>query len=784
MALRSRIFLSLALTVCFLSIILLIPLNIQAAEIALGWTRPDDSRIAGYKIYYGEQGTNFLSQAEVIIDSAGTTSCNISDLSEGQTYEFAATSFDANGYESNFCETISYRVPTSSTDSGEAVIIPRSQMSIVSFDSQELSGENGAAVNSIDGNEDSIWHTEWSNSQPSHPHELVIDLGAVYDITKLYYLPRQDGSYNGMIAGYEVYVSQDGSNWGQPVDSGFWTSSSSLKEAVFAGKTGQYIKLIALSEVNGNPWTSAAEISIEGTEQQSAGYIDNDEDGYSIEEGDCDDNDPTVYPGAEEICGDGIDQNCDGSDLICPGDIDNDGDGFSVNQGDCNDDDPTVFPGATEICGDGIDQDCNGSDLDCIPGQQHDELTLEVNEIEINHQWKTISFSKMFYNPVVVVKPLSINGNDPAVVRVRNVTPEGFEVRIQEWDYLDGWHLSEKVGYIVLEQGRKELPGGIKIEAGTFETNNTAAVSFQQAFTVNPIIICSITSENDIYTITGRVNNISREGFDFSLQTQESHSDAHQGIETISYIAWEPSAGTIDGITYLIESTFNEITNNFHQVVFYPEFSRQPIFIADMQTRNGMDTANVRWRNKTVSGVEIQIDEEQSREREVNHTTEVVGYMAFAGNSSEASLRAISPEEMSIFFTDSEELIGENGAAANAIDGNEDTIWHTQWYNSRPMHPHEIVIDLGGTFDVGGLSYLPRQDSSENGMIAGYEVYISQDGSAWEQPVDSEAWENSRDQKEIDFPAKTGRYLKLRSLSEVNGNPWASAAEITVFAIY
>ena len=90
--------------------------------------------------------------------------------------------------------------------------------------------------------------------------------------------------------------------------------------------------------------------------------IDVDGDGYTSEV-DCDDTDTSINPGAAEICDDGIDQDCNGEDLVCPidpNDVDNDGDGFTENQGDCNDSNPLINPDATEITDNGIDENCNG----------------------------------------------------------------------------------------------------------------------------------------------------------------------------------------------------------------------------------------------------------------------------------------------------------------------------------------------------------------------------------------------------------------------------------------
>ena len=72
--------------------------------------------------------------------------------------------------------------------------------------------------------------------------------------------------------------------------------------------------------------------------------------------GDCNDSEAAVHPGAIEIC-DGLDNNCDGQ--LMAGEVDADGDGFLACDGDCDDSDPNVHPGATEVCN-GIDDDCDG----------------------------------------------------------------------------------------------------------------------------------------------------------------------------------------------------------------------------------------------------------------------------------------------------------------------------------------------------------------------------------------------------------------------------------------
>jgi beta-galactosidase len=91
-----------------------------------------------------------------------------------------------------------------------------------------------------------------------------------------------------------------------------------------------------------------------------------------------------------------------------------------------------------------------------------------------------------------------------------------------------------------------------------------------------------------------------------------------------------------------------------------------------------------------------------------------------AGNS-------LPHQNWSIAYVDSEELLGEDGSASNAIDGQTANFWHTAWKDSQPNHPHRIVIDLGKTASIAGFRYTPRAGSGNPGVrIKDFQISISE----------------------------------------------------------
>jgi hypothetical protein len=236
----------------------LCPMTVHSAQLSLAWDANGESDIAGYSVYYGLSSGSYSSK----VDVGNQTSYTIDGLQGGLTCYFAVTAYDNSGNESGYSNEVVYAV-SSDSDQGY-MVIPQSQLGVISVDSEETAGEDGSAENAIDGSSSTFWHTEWSQSEPEYPHEVVISLGGSYRVGGFRYLPRQDGTLNGTVANYSIYVSDDGASWGDAVAVGSFAADAAQKDITLTEKTGQYLKFTAESEINGEPWASAAEINILG----------------------------------------------------------------------------------------------------------------------------------------------------------------------------------------------------------------------------------------------------------------------------------------------------------------------------------------------------------------------------------------------------------------------------------------------------------------------------------------------------------------------------------------
>lgn len=143
-------------------------------------------------------------------------------------------------------------------------LVPVSEMKVVRFSSENV-GNGKLAINAIDGDPGTVWHSRFEDGLAKHPHELVIDLGGRHEIRGFRYLARQDGGWNGAFAKTDFSVSEDVEGFGEPViEATFSKSSQAQGVDCETPVRGRYVRIRVLSEVNGQPWGSAAELGVVG----------------------------------------------------------------------------------------------------------------------------------------------------------------------------------------------------------------------------------------------------------------------------------------------------------------------------------------------------------------------------------------------------------------------------------------------------------------------------------------------------------------------------------------
>lgn len=254
---------------------------------------------------------------------------------------------------------------------------------------------------------------------------------------------------------------------------------------------------------------------------------------------------------------------------------------------------------------------------------------FEVGSTLANQAWKTVVITDSFTDPIVVAGPWSLFGGDPSTVRIRNLTPTSFQIRLQEYDYLDGGHSLEEISYLIVERGNHVLASGGVIEAGSVSSvmsSPSSAFTFAGSFGGTPILLATLASFNNSQAAVVRISGLSASGATLRLQEQESLG--FHPAETVNYVAWTPGSddGTLDGTAW--ESLSGSVNHNFSTFSFASSYPTACV-LADMQSIAGGDTANLRHRNLGSSSVQIQVDEEQSANGETAHVHEPVGVLVF-----------------------------------------------------------------------------------------------------------------------------------------------------------
>ena len=292
---------------------------------------------------------------------------------------------------------------------------------------------------------------------------------------------------------------------------------------------------------------------------------------------------------------------------------------------------------------------------------------LEVHLIQnVSTAWKTVPLGNSYSNaiPICSYNLISFAGANPnyayppAAVRIRNITSNSFELRIQGWE--DSAAETGDVHCLISDEGAFTLPDGTRYEAHTVVSDRTSgsvstdggwnqanlenvSASIVQTYT-DHVVLGQVISYNDsrasVFHVTdceSRVNEAFQAGHADGICVGKHIGQiaSSRNPETIGYLVAEAGSGSVNGIDFELDSGADSVAGNSAANIGYT-YNLSADYTVGVTSQAGEDGGNGSWSvlygadplppNQIVLAVDEEVVQGDTTR---NHTTERVDYWVF-----------------------------------------------------------------------------------------------------------------------------------------------------------
>ncbi|WP_314586302.1 discoidin domain-containing protein [Paenibacillus terrigena] len=695
-------------------------------------------------------------------DKGGILYVKTDELPTNQGFELRTTGFVAD--TTPLKDAVVIEIPQEDTDPSR---IP--QEDIIATASNADSST--PASNVLDASRESIWSTNLTGSA-ALPQSITLNLGTNHFINRVKVLPRQYGGTDGIITEYKLYSSLDGTNYSL-VTSGQWNADKEEKTVAFDTVEAQYVRIEVVKGVNGfasiaeanvyrDP-TKTAPTPIKKSEMKAtaASFQSGSEASKAI-----DGNSSTVWH-----------TKWDGSDKL-PQSI-------TIELGSIHEISQVRYAPRTDagngtftkynlyLSTDGTNY-AKVSSGDWVRNSAKKYIKfaptlaryVKLEAVEALGGFASASEIDVYDAPKAEIvisnisegKAISADSSDSAFP-ASNANDGKPDTRWSAADHLTGHTLTVDFGKMYSIQGSETSFESstkayqYKIEVREDNTSNWIQVANRTANTEAGAVLKDNFASRGRYariTITGLPDAAAKA----SISEFKLFGYSLGGITKVTGVTVDKPTLSMDvlGAAATLTATVAPVDASIKTVTW--SSSDPSIAMVDAQgvvTAKGQGTATI-----TVT----------TTDGNFKATSDVTV-------KGQENLVKIPQSQMTATATSFE--AGENDPKY-AIDGDSETHWHTKWYNVDPL-PQSLMIELGGTYTISKVDYLPRPEAS-NGTILAYNVYVSEDGTNYTK-VGSGKWLRNNLLKEINFTPVKAKFVKLEATEGVGD--FASVAELNVY---